>query len=164
MVVGWRAPKPPTALLGRPRPHVARAFIRLWLGVDRVRRRGRRTRDCASGSVFGHAHTSRRSSRCERRKHSHTHIFGGLTTRTSSIPQLCPRCSRQLKSFLDGSMQLPPRPLFSRAVSAQAHSKRRSISVSRFAHSCKKMATAVSAPDTRAHYRADGSALLTSLT
>ena len=96
MVVGWRDPKPPTALLGRPRPHVARAFIRLWLGVDRVRRRGRRTRDCASGSVFGHAHTSRRSSRCERRKHSYSHIFGGLTTRTSSIPQLCPRCSRQL--------------------------------------------------------------------
>jgi hypothetical protein len=50
MVVGWRAPKPPTALLGRPRPHVARAFIRLWLGVDRVRRRGRRTRDCAVGT------------------------------------------------------------------------------------------------------------------
>ena len=36
MVVGWRDPKPPTALLGRPRPHVARAFIRLWLGVDRA--------------------------------------------------------------------------------------------------------------------------------
>ena len=46
--------------------------------------------------VFGHTHTSRRSSRCKRRKHSYSHIFGGLTTRTSSIPQLCPRCSRQL--------------------------------------------------------------------
>ena len=50
----------------------------------------------AAGRVFGHAHTSRRSSRCERRKHRYSHIFGGLTTRTSSIPQLCPRCSRQL--------------------------------------------------------------------
>ena len=38
----------------------------------------------------------RRSSRCKRRKHSYSHIFGGLDTRTSSIPQLCPRCSRQL--------------------------------------------------------------------
>ena len=50
----------------------------------------------AAGRVFGDAHTSRRSSRCERQKHSYSHIFGGLTTRTSSIPQLCPRCSRQL--------------------------------------------------------------------
>jgi len=39
-----------------------------------------------SGRVFGHAHTSRRSSRCKRQKHSYSHIFGGLATLTSSIP------------------------------------------------------------------------------
>ena len=31
MVVGWRTHDAATALLGRPRPHVARAFIRLWM-------------------------------------------------------------------------------------------------------------------------------------